>query len=343
MGVLLLAAIGVIFKMKSKHYQLDARLNKTLETIKMTDEVVARDLEQASSSAQKKFEKQFFEQKDKARDLENKYGKLQDQLRKKESESEFLRNYCETIEKDIQGNYATSERYLIKRFYDLLADPSYQDITIYHSLGYIDSSGQQKEIDFLLITKKGILILEAKHWKGVTYIYCDNNGEKNVGSETDLLANTQYASFAKQDIKIFKEGCSMRVFVVKENDAKGTLVIRDYNNPISQVRTYSSGVYYALGKRTTTSAVVFHKDEQCQVVFNNKMLEGYQDIDGLTSIVVDDSIAMYLDKLGGNLTSEDMRELTEIVEQKFTYHYKMDKSNYTDQKFRVFAGDIHFN
>lgn len=251
-----------------------------------------------------------------------------------------LEIYCENIEKDIQGNYATSERFLIKKFYELLDNPKYQDITVYHSLGYIDKNNYLKEIDFLVVTKKGILIIESKHWKGVTYIYCDKGNDKIVNNVGDIFKDTQYAQYAKNSIRVDQEDCFMRVFVVRENDAKGTLIIRDYNNPVSQVRGYSWGVSQALGK-PVANAVVFHKDEQCQVVFNNEVMSNHYQIDKFTSIVGDDLLGNYLDSLGGDLTSEEMEQLSALVEQKFTYHYKMDKSNYTEQKFKVFAGDIY--
>ena len=251
-----------------------------------------------------------------------------------------LKRLLDSATKDVQGHYSTGEKFLVKRFYELLAKPRYQNITVYHSLAYIDQYGRSKEIDFLIITKKGILIIESKHWKGTTYLDCDINDQKRVHSEYDIFTNTQYKNFAETSIKIFSDQCPMRVFVVRENDAKGTLVMRDYNNPVSQVRGYSAGIGLALGKQVV-NAVVFHKDESCEVVFNGKFIEDFHSMDQLTSIVVDSALDRYLDSLGGNLSDDEMSQLVSLVEEKLTYHYKMDKDNYRDPKFKIFAGDIN--
>lgn len=316
--LLIIVIVVLFFIMRSKQQKLEAKLIELSQHLKKTESLSNKEIEQVS-----KISSDYL---DEIKLLENKYRELQD--------------YCADIEKDIQSGFATSERFLMKRFYELLDNPEYQDITIYHSLGYIDGNDHLKEIDFLIITKKGILIIESKHWKGVTYIYCDNPHKKIVNTTADMFANTQYTDFAKTSIRIYQDDFPMRVFVVRENDAKGTLVIRDYNNPISQVRGYSWGVNKALGK-PVANAVVFHKDEQCQVVYNDELVQDYHQIDGLTNIVVDDSIDKYLDSLGGNLTVDEMAQLADSIEQKFTYHYKMDKDNYMAQKFKAFAGDIY--
>lgn len=317
LGGLAILLLIMVFRQQ----KLKDRLRESSELQQKTEARLNTELEQATISAKKSSEYRH---------------KLQELKEKQET----LQDYCADIEKDIQSNFATSERFLMKRFYQLLDQSEYQDIIVYHSLGYLDKKSQIKEIDFLVVTKRGILIIESKHWKGVTYIYCDDHNKKIVNTAADMFANTQYADFAQTSIRIYNDDYPMRVFVVRENDAKGTLVIRDYNNPVSQVRGYSGGVSGAL-RKPVVNAVVFHKDEHCQVVYNDVLVEDYQQIDNLTKIVVDDSLDKYLDSLGGNLTSAEMLQLSESIEQKFTYHYKMDRFNYTEQKFKVFAGDIH--
>lgn len=254
-------------------------------------------------------------------------------------ENQYLKKQCEELQSQIRKNTPSGERYLTKIFCDLYSNPFFKEMLIYHSLSYIDNNNCLKEIDFLVLTKKGLLIIESKHWKGVTHIYCNNQNESIVNTTNDLFFRTHHEKFFLSNINIYKELQDMRIFVVKENDKKGSLIIQNYGNPIMQVRDYSQEVSHIL-KRRIINSVVFHSDVESQIVFNNEPISKHKKIDNFTNILVDTYIGEYLQNLDESLDSSQIDALVKVIEENFKFNYKMSYDNCSNAYFRTLSGNI---
>lgn len=252
------------------------------------------------------------------------------------------------LKKSIQRSHSTGERYLTKLFMDLFESGEFDDLTVYHSVKFMDRN-QFKELDFLVVSKKGVVILESKHWKGTTYIY-EEGGQ-------DPFKNTQFSEFAIGQLNPGDDEKmrNMRVFTLRESERTSDLTLRQYPNPLLQVRSYSAFLYNQLRsavkellgdkKLYVRNCVVFHKGKDCELIFNNTSVEN-REIDWVTHVITDNALKEYLQSLSDDWNDETREKICETIDESFSYHYKMDKSTFDTsskeqkQYLKTFVGSI---
>ena len=79
----------------------------------------------------------------------------------------------------------------------MLRDPKFNNYTFYHQVEYQDNN-QFYQLDFLVVSPFGVMVLESKYWNGVTYLY--NKSYK------DIFQNTLFKDFgvgSSERIKVF--------------------------------------------------------------------------------------------------------------------------------------------
>ena len=156
-----------------------------------------------------------------------------------------------------------SERAILQMLHNLFDDGMLDDVTVFYELSFVNSSGLERRIDFFIVTPFGLYVIEAKYWKGSTFIY--EKGEcpsflreslGNLGLGSDL------------GIRVFNIG------EIGENDKTATIntYCDPYANPVAQARMYSRELGQILGVNIF-NLVVFATDSNCSVYLNGKALE----------------------------------------------------------------------
>jgi len=225
--------------------------------------------------------------------------------------------YKDQVDANIRKNIPYGERLLIKAFRNLFVDCILADATIYNHLEWETNNGF-KQVDYFIVSPKGLFVVESKRWKGITYIYSN--------SFPDMFQKTVYRSFGVGSSE------KIRVFNAQQDvDNEGKIQLSAYQNPIGQAREYSKHLIDILNVRQVKNIVVFSLGEGYEVLYNNEPLS-ITAIDSYTSLITDVSLKDFF----VSLPSEniiDVQSIIEFVDKNLHYRFKLDNSNYQQAPF----------
>ena len=231
--------------------------------------------------------------------------------------------YKQSVLTNFNESVPYGERFIIRTILELLGDEKFSDYTFYHQVEYQDDK-QLYKLDFLVVSPYGVIVLESKYWKGVTYLYDDSYG--------DIFQDTLFKNFGIGSSK------KIRVFNAKfSEDTEKEIVLSCYNNPVSQVREYSFDIRNHLGLYSVKNAVVFHKTENSDIVFNDQKLNS-ESVDGYTKIITSEVLKEYFIEESNGKNKILSEEIINSIENRLIYKTKFDKSNYQDKIFFYLLG-----
>lgn len=219
-------------------------------------------------------------------------------------------SYRDMVKRNYRKTFASGELILIDCFRNLLSKPGYENWNIYGHLNLTESLFNNYQIDFLIVSDKGIYVIESKMWNGVTLIYTDDY--------PNILSNTQFSNYGRGSNK------NITVFNINDKSNSEGLEINKYTNPVEQVRKYSKILRNMLNIRIK-NYVVFQQDEVRQVKFNDRDLTHY-DVDKFTRITTQNKL---LSDLENAFSSEniDLEKVNDFIQTKFDYTIFLNAKN----------------
>lgn len=225
-----------------------------------------------------------------------------------EMEDEF-KTYRRLVHENFRQVFSSGELILIDCFKELLKEPGYENWTIYGHLNMKGDSYHNYQADFLIVSDRGIYVIESKFWKGLTLIYTKNFQM--------ILTNTQFSDYGKGSDQ------EITVININQNTSTEKLEINKYTNPVAQARMYSKILRNHFDTRIH-NFVVFQQDKDCQVKINEKDLSHFQ-IDQFTSITTQNNFKNILK----NIKSEfvNYKEINDIIKREFNYAIVLNLSN----------------
>lgn len=237
------------------------------------------------------------------------------EIKKKKEEIE---TYRQNVLDNFNETVPYGERFIIRTILELLKEPNFNNYTFYHQVEYQDNN-QFCQLDFLVVSPFGVMVLESKYWNGVTYLY--NRLHK------DIFQNTIFKDFgvgSSEKIKIF----NARFLEDKEKE----IVFSCYKNPVSQVRKYSHEIRKRLNLSIVKNAVIFHKSEINNVLFNDQKLN-MEAVDAYTKIITNEALKEYFIEESNGKKEVSREEIIDSIENCLIYKTKFDKNNCQDKIF----------
>lgn len=248
--------------------------------------------------------------------LDDQKNDYENKLSEQYSESQKYRNQ---VHNNLHEQIPDGEKIIINIFKDFFRNKTFIDFTIYNQLAF-NFDGGFSRVDFLVVSPRGLFVIESKCWKGVTYVY--RKGFPNI------FYNTEFDSFglgSNLDIQVFNVNSSEK--------EKGKLIVSKYDNPIAQARGYSRALANILplkdGMRIK-NIVVFNKLEKFVTLFNNEPLEK-EDLDSFSSIITDSNIKSYFDGFQNN--HFNTQNIVDYIDHNLGCLFKMDINNYGQAPF----------
>lgn len=239
-----------------------------------------------------------------------------------EKEIKKKKEEIETYKQNVLDNFNETvpygERFVIRTILELLKEPNFNNYTFYHQVEYQDNN-QFCQLDFLVVSPFEVMVLESKYWNGVTYLY--NRLYKNI------FQNTIFKDFgvgSSEKIKIF----NARFLEDKEKE----IVFSCYKNPVSQVRKYSHEIRKRLNLSIVKNAVIFHKSEINNVLFNDQKLN-MEAVDAYTKIITNEALKEYFIEESNGKKEVSREEIIDSIENCLIYKTKFDKNNCQDKIF----------
>ena len=235
-----------------------------------------------------------------------------------DKKQEEIDAYKQSVLDNFNDGIPYGERFIMRTILKLLGEKNFNNYTFYHQVEYQDNE-RFYQLDFLVVSPFGVTALESKCWNGVTYIY--NN------SYSDIFRDTLFKNFgigSSEKIKIFNAKFS------EENEKK--IIFSNYPNPVSQVRKYSLNIRKQLKLPAVRNAVVFHKSDISNILFNDQKLD-IEAVDDYTKIITSEAIKEYFIEESKGKTEKSSEEIINSIESCLTYKTKLDKSNYQDKLF----------
>ena len=239
-----------------------------------------------------------------------------------------LCNYKESVRRNLKDSINSGEFILLGKLLKMLGKPQFQQFTVYYQVKY-DFNSKIRGADFIIVSPKGIFLLESKHWKGVTYIYKGNL------DNWLLFNNPQLKIFGKE--KKGKTSLNTRVFNVRER--KGQVCLYSFGkNPVEQVREYSSDLashlksdsdFVRMRNAFVRNAVVFTNRDNCEIFYNNVPLT-IERLDGCTHLMTDEYIEDFFSTIPP-MECDMQKAINEI--DKLNHRAKIDKDNYRQPPF----------
>ncbi len=246
------------------------------------------------------------------------------------SEDEKHKKYQEHVHSNFGRYVPYGERLLIKAFRRMFEVDEFKDFTIYSHLEF-DSGKSFMQVDFLVVSPKGLFVVESKCWKGITYI-CTKEFD-------DLFKNAKNESYKKfgvgssLDIRVFNAQACKTNEKTKEIEQ---ILLSSYQNPFTQARKYSAELNDVLiceGVNRIKNVVVFNTYNDYEVLLNdNKLI--YAEVDNMSSVTTNNGLESYFKKQPH--TQTNTKQVVEYVDQRFNYLFKMDSSNYQKAPFDFF-------
>lgn len=224
-----------------------------------------------------------------------------------------FQTYRDMVNKNFRQVFSAGELILIDYFRKILSEPCYANWSIYGHLNIKGNSSRNYQVDFLIVSDKGIYVIESKLWNGLTFIY--TNGTNN------LFTDTQFYNFGRNS------GCGatgIQVFNINRKDNGEGLEINKYTNPVEQAREYSKMLKDRFGVRVK-NLVVFQQDDLRQVKINDRNLS-YYDVDKYTRITTQNNLISDLK----NLNSKefiDIEKINHIIQTQFEYTIFLNSFN----------------
>lgn len=215
------------------------------------------------------------------------------------------------------------EQLLIKelcRNFNLLGD----EAVIWHGLEY-KTEKSFRQVDFLVLCKKGLFVLESKYWKGISFIF--------DGEVVNLFEGTMYHGFGQaneETVKTATDG-TFRAFNAQFNKEEGTMLLQTHQNPLVQVRNYARALVKILNNNNIKSVVVFSTNDKCELRYNRQPLNAIKNIDKYTSVLQNNQISDYFQSQAEILSEEEIEQIKSIVEKNLSYYKRIDKSNYVQE------------
>ncbi|MDR2547113.1 MAG: NERD domain-containing protein [Lachnospiraceae bacterium] len=244
--------------------------------------------------------------------MKKRIEKLESQLHdQKEEADRCIKQLINNINEDISAG----ELLLIKCFRDLFACSVFSNTAVYYHLKY-DEKNRIKEIDFFVVSPKGLYAIESKMWKGTTYIHKD--------SCPDIFKTKTFKSFG-----IEKNG-KVRVYNAKYGESANEIRLNSYRNPVEQIREYSRDMKNLLNVPMVKSIVIFHVAEEFDVQYDYKAFTIAQ-IDSYTSILTDACIKEFFMQQPDVFF--DYNWVNDYIENNLHYKSKMCNSNYEQEPY----------
>ena len=225
-----------------------------------------------------------------------------------EMENEF-KTYRKLVNENFRQVFSSGELILIDCFKELLKEPYYENWTIYGHLNMKGDSSHNYQADFLIVSDKGVYVIESKFWKGLTLIYTDDFPM--------ILTNTQFSDYGKGSDQ------GITVININQNASTEKLEINKYTNPVAQARRYSKILRKYFDIRIH-NFVVFQQDKDCQVKVNEKDLSCFQ-VDKFTSITTQNNFKNLLKSINNEFANYE--EINRIIKKEFNYAIVLNSSN----------------
>lgn len=234
------------------------------------------------------------------------------------SEKEF-EAYQNEVKKNFQEKIPYGEQQLLKTFKKLLSANAFHDFTIYVHLAYENDYGF-REVDFFIVSPKGLFVIESKRWNGITYIYDE--------SYPDIFKGTMFDKFAVGSNK------GVRVFNAQwSEDKKDEIVLSGYNHPLSQARGYSFDLKQTFGT-PVSNIVVFGNSLKSAVLFNGEPLHQTK-VDNYTDIIVEQKLEKFFNARQNCLSREDIDAANQKIQALLKWQFKIDKNNCHEGPFNL--------
>lgn len=261
------------------------------------------------------FKQQDINFKTKLNVKDNNYNNLllrKDETYKKQlskMEDEF-KTYRRLVHENFRQVFSSGELILIDCFKELLKEPGYENWTIYGHLNMKGDSSHNYQADFLIVSDKGVYVIESKFWKGLTLIYTDDFPM--------IFTNTQFSDYGKGSDQ------GITVININQNSSTEKLEINKYTNPVAQARRYSKVLknYFNIH---IYNFVVFQQDKDCQVKINEKDLSNYQ-VGEFTSITTQNNFKNLLKNINSRFAGYE--EINDIIKREFNYAIVLNSSNF---------------
>ncbi len=251
-----------------------------------------------------------------------------------DQEKALAEQYRKEVTDNLQKQTPFGEWLLLQSFLQLFQESAFDDFTIYHHLEY-EQDGQIRQVDFFIVSPKGLFVIESKMWKGITYIF--DKTTVNIFSNTSTF---RYADFG------IGGGDKVRVFNAKiSSDSRGQIILNSYENPIAQARQYSQYLWKKLEVPAVYNLVVFRASSGYELQYNNKAVSGDgEPVGPYTTIITDqsDNIKNFLLNFKPTGKPVDIDRINRLLcgdESIFNFRFKIDKSNHQQAPFGLLNKD----
>jgi hypothetical protein len=218
------------------------------------------------------------------------------------------------------------EEELLDEFRKLYSHGLLTDTIVYYQLK-LSIEDEERIIDMLMVSPKGIYVIETKHWGGTTYIdYCRPFRD-------EMFMDIDHPDFGKGSKGISKQ---IRVFNVKsfrdEDNGHEKLIFNGYEHPINQARKYSTGLRRFLDVPRVNNVVVFTPTKgKCEVRYNNALLENPKPIDSYTTIITKKMLGRFISEMDHINPPINVKDITKKIDSEpLLSTYRLDKDNYED-------------
>jgi len=214
----------------------------------------------------------------------------------------------------------------------LLKKGEFSDFIIYNDFSFYDTNKKgYSHIDFLIVSSKGLFVVESKYWNGVTYIYDDKC--------SSIFQGTQYKGFgvsAENKTRVFNVKNPADSTSKKDNGEKYNkpseeeLLFSEYKNPIDQACEYREALAEVLGVgvKVVKNLIVFSTNDKREVLYNNVRFNCERHGE-FTYITTEENIESCLSKLRedaeGGIEVDAINK--KIEKLNIRYKLKMDKKN----------------
>ena len=196
-----------------------------------------------------------------------------------------------------------------------------QEAVIWHGLEY-KTEKSFRQVDFLVLCKKGLFVLESKYWKGVSFVF--------DGEVVNLFEGTMYHGFGQvsDETVMTARDREFRAFNAQFNKEEGTMLLKTHQNPLVQVRNYARALVKILNNNNIKSAVVFSTNDKCELRYNRQPLSMIKNIDKYTSVLQNSQINDYFQSYTDILSEEEIERIKSIVDKNLSFHKRIDKTNF---------------
>lgn len=269
----------------------------------------------AGQNIKKRLREQLARQKN---DVENFKAQTEKEYLELQNKSKNeLEDYQNEVKRNFKDRMPYGEQLLFKTFRELLSTKAFQDFTVYFHLSY-EKDYSFKEVDFFVVSTKGLFVIESKSWHGVTYIYDENY--------QDIFNGTMFDKFASNK--------GVRVFNAKwSEDKNNEIVLSAYNHPLSQARGYSFDLSQILGM-LISNVIVFGNSLNSSVCFNAEPL-CHINVDKFTDLIIEQELEKFFTERQNCLSQTEVDNVNQKIQSCLKWQCKIDKNNYNESPFNI--------